>query len=156
MKSQCLSQRGSSQLVRMFGFPTALAMHWFINPGWLTIRNFPWHVQFSFTMTRMRNGLLDYSPILTISLSLSDFHRPLPMGCLEKCATHHCLWTFPLTHSSTLGIDEHKCPQTHLPRSDPLPWTSHQLGGNTVRSSNMPGRTRIWGNFQPRLVSIHC
>lgn len=121
VKTQCLSQRGSSQLVRMFVLLTASAMHWFINPGWLTIRNFPWHAQFRFIMTQMRNGLLNYSPILAISLSLSGFHRPLRMGCLENCATHHCLWTFPLPHSATLGIDDCKCPQTHLPHSYPLP-----------------------------------
>lgn len=82
-------------------------------------------------------------PSLTSGVSGELCHTPLSLNISSHSELYPWNWWPQMSTNSS------------SPFRSPT-WTSHQLGGNIVRSSKMPGRTLIWGNFQPCLVSIHC
>lgn len=72
-KHMCVSERVSS--LPDVCCAAAVTVHWFINPGWLTTRNFPLHVQLGFTLTgqgKFFSVTLPFFPFLLLGQASSS------------------------------------------------------------------------------------
>lgn len=98
----CVSERASS--LPDVCCAAAFAVHWFINPGWLTTGDFPLHAQLGFTSTGQGKFFSVTLPFFPFLLLGQASLIPYEWDIQRTVSLHQCLWTPFHTHSFTLGV----------------------------------------------------